>query len=256
MSFILDALRKSEHERQRAAMPGIAQVPFGLPRREMPVWALGLIAALVLALLTLAGVLWRSTWPDAARDRTASAPVRNEIPLAVPAATPSSVPPPSETPAAAASTVTQAAETPVAARPSSELRESEATVPAAQPPAASPTATSSVPRASAPAADEMPDRTGAKLAAAERPDHSAAEPSTSEQTLPSASALVAQGVNVPRLHLELHAYAARPADRFVFINGTKYAEGATLAEGPKLVAIAPNGAILSYLGHRFLLAPQ
>ena len=61
---------------------------------------------------------------------------------------------------------------------------------------------------------------------------------------------------MPPLRLELHAYSPRPADRFVFINGTKYVEGATLAEGPRLQKIAPNGAVLVYLGHRFLLAPQ
>jgi general secretion pathway protein B len=240
MSFILDALRKSEHERQRTAMPGIAQVPFGLPRREIPPWALGVIALLLLALLTLAGALWRSSWPDAARDRAASAPVRNEVPLVLPSATPSSAPPPGDAPAIADTAATPPAEAPVAARPSSELRETEGTTRAAPPPVTSRAATTFEPRPSA--ADE---RAGG-----------AAPATSSEQTLPSADALVAQGVSVPTLHLELHAYAERPADRFVFINGTKYAEGATLAEGPRLVTIAPNGAILSYLGHRFLLAPQ
>ncbi len=43
MSFILDALRKSEHERQRSTAPGIAQVPFGAPHRELPRWAIALI---------------------------------------------------------------------------------------------------------------------------------------------------------------------------------------------------------------------
>ena len=61
MSFILDALRKSEHERQRAAMPGIAQVPFGLPRREMPAWAIAVIVALAIAVLVLGGAWWGST---------------------------------------------------------------------------------------------------------------------------------------------------------------------------------------------------
>jgi general secretion pathway protein B len=58
---------------------------------------------------------------------------------------------------------------------------------------------------------------------------------------------------VPPLHLELHAYSERPAERFVFINGRKYVEGETLAEGPRLVAIQRTGVVLSQQGRRFLL---
>jgi general secretion pathway protein B len=79
---------------------------------------------------------------------------------------------------------------------------------------------------------------------------------STETTLPSATALAAQGILLPELRLELHAYADRPGDRFVFINGRKYAEGQRLNEGPEIVAIAPNGAVLSHLGHRFLLSPE
>jgi general secretion pathway protein B len=243
MSFILDALRKSEHERQRSAMPGIAQVPFGLPRREMPAWALALIALLVIALVTLAGALWRSTWPDAARDRAASAPTRSEVPLALPPVLPLAEPAaasvePTVTPDADALAIPSAS-------PAPRARQAPAPTAASPPRVSSAGAASFEGRASVPTADDRGDRANAGEPAA-----------TAEQTLPSAAALAAQGVSVPTLHLELHAYADRPADRFVFINGTKYAEGATLAEGPKLVTIAPNGAILSYLGHRFLLAPQ
>jgi general secretion pathway protein B len=88
------------------------------------------------------------------------------------------------------------------------------------------------------------------------PEPAAADAPADELTLPSAEALAAQGIALPTLRLELHAYSAKPADRFVFINGTKYLEGATLAEGPRLLKIAPNGAVLVYLGRRFLLAAQ
>src|SRR5262245_3068017 len=83
MSFILDALRKSEHERQRAAMPGVAQVPFGLPRRELPTWATALIVVLVVALLALGGAWWRAARSDATA--TTQANVHGEVPLALPA---------------------------------------------------------------------------------------------------------------------------------------------------------------------------
>jgi hypothetical protein len=42
----------------------------------------------------------------------------------------------------------------------------------------------------------------------------------------------------------------------VFINGRKYREGERLTEGPEVVAVEPNGVVLSQQGQRFLLAPE
>ena len=227
MSFILDALRKSEHERQRSSMPGIAQVPFGLPRREMPRWAIGVIVVLALAVLALGGAWWSTIGRDSGANPEASAAARSETPLTLP-------------PAAVAVPPRQAYSAP----PLPE-RNVEPSEPASR-------------RSTEPAASNS--RTDAAVADVRneaRGDEPAAAPETSETlTLPSAAALAAQGVTLPALRLELHAYSPRPADRFVFINGTKYVEGATLAEGPRLISIAPNGAVLAYLSHRFLLAPQ
>jgi general secretion pathway protein B len=61
---------------------------------------------------------------------------------------------------------------------------------------------------------------------------------------------------LPPLRLELHAYSEQPRDRFVFINGRKYAEGERLIEGPQLLSIEPRGAVLSYLGQSFLVVPE
>ena len=68
--------------------------------------------------------------------------------------------------------------------------------------------------------------------------------------------LAAEGVAVPPLHLELHAFSAEAKDRFVFINGRKYKEGDRLAEGPMLVEIAPTGAVLTHAGRRFILVQE
>jgi len=227
MSFILDALRKSEHDRQRAAMPGIAQVPFALPRRAVPRWAIALIVVLGVAVLALGGAWWRSASQDSTPDAASVAPRRAEIPLTLPPAEVSS--PPAAVYSAPRAPERDAAD--VAAADTERL---------ARPPPA-----------------RRNDTAAASANGAATPATDAAEPAeTEEPALPSAAALAAEGVTLPPLRLELHAYSPRPADRFVFINGTKYVEGATLAEGPRLQKIAPNGAVLVYLGHRFLLAPQ
>jgi len=210
VSFILDALRKSEHERQRGAVPGISNVPYAAPRRETPRWMFALVAALVVALIALGGAWWRSS-------RVATqAPAIASVPLEVPPAP--SAPPP-ETRAA------RVEPTPVAAPPPAV---------AADDPQAPQTDTTAAVPARAP------------VAAARDFDSDA-------PTLPSATALAAEGIAVPQLRLELHAYSERPAERFVFINGRKYVEGEQLAEGPRVVSIGRTGAVLSQQGRRFLL---
>ena len=200
MSFILDALRKSEHERQRGAVPGLSEVPFAAPRRAPPYWALALIVVLGVAVLALGGAWWRSTRTIQGAAATESPAARTEIPRE-PAASPEPVGRVPE------STSLQIAPPPVARVPAPE------------------------------------------------PEVQAAAQS-SAPPLSSAAALAAEGIFVPALHLELHAYSERAAERFVFINGKKYSEGQTLAEGPRLVAIEPNGAVLSQQGRRFLLVAE
>jgi hypothetical protein len=68
--------------------------------------------------------------------------------------------------------------------------------------------------------------------------------------------LAAEGISLPELRLELHAFREQPRDRFVFINGRKYVEGERLAEGPQLQSIVPAGAVLAYAGRRFLLVSE
>lgn len=218
MSFILDALRKSEHERQRSALPGLAQVPVATPAAQVPRWVVIVIAMLATAVVTL-GIAWFRSVQAPAPATAAPAPVatverRVELP-----------PPPviNTAPSAPQSATLQSAATSTL-EPAARERETSLAAVAAQPP-------ESAPPAIAPAVDSDP-------------------------ALPSAAALVAEGVALPALRLELHAFSNSPADRFVFINGRRYAEGARLPEGPELVSIEPRGAVLRHAGRRFLLVQE
>ncbi len=231
MSFILDALRKSEHERQRSAVPGLTHVPLAAPRRELPGWALLVIGVLAAAVLVLGGAWWQS-------QRSLNAPAAS-LPTAL-AAPVASTPP---TAAAPAPTVAPAIATPPAAAPT--------TVAIAAPPVQQPAvaSTSSLLDSESAAFDE---RTQSLASAAIVPKR----PAPMGPTLPSAASLQAQGINVPPLRLELHAYSDKPTERFVFINGRKYREGERLTEGPEVVRIEPSGVVLSEQGQRFQLAPE
>jgi general secretion pathway protein B len=83
-----------------------------------------------------------------------------------------------------------------------------------------------------------------------------AQPAQDEEVLPTPNTLAASGTMLPEMHLDIHVYAAKPVDRFVFVNMRKYTEGQTLKEGPKLERITPDGAVLIHQGLRFLLPRQ
>ena len=58
---------------------------------------------------------------------------------------------------------------------------------------------------------------------------------------------------IGNLVLNIHVYSERPEKRFVFINEHEYGEGDVLQEGPTLEAIGPMGLILAFRGERFRL---
>ena len=216
MSFILDALRKSEHERQRSTLPGLSQVPLATPPARLPRWALVVIGVLAAGVLVLGGAWWQST--RAPTENTAAAPmIERSVELPPPAAT---FTPPRLTPPA-----------PSQAAP-------------ARPPVEDNVAT--------------PNQTALATAAGTSPEtgESSFAATADQPALPSPAALAAEGIAIPTLRLELHAFSTQPRDRFVFINGRKYVEGDRLAEGPQLVSIEPTGAVLTQYGQRFLLAPE
>jgi general secretion pathway protein B len=72
MSFILDALRKSESERQREAAPTLTRAAIAPSRRGTPAWSWLIIAALSAALLALVAIVLDSG--PAEPDRPAASP--------------------------------------------------------------------------------------------------------------------------------------------------------------------------------------
>lgn len=213
MSFILDALKKSESERQQQGAAEFAGVPTssGPGRTPRWLWILGLLLAVNLAVLL--GLFMR---PEA---RVASVAVEASPPPAADSAEQSFVErvadarrnaPPREVPAP----VTVA----LAEPPESEVAVTEARV-------------TEVPvlQASEP--------TGADVAAL---------PTFVELLTNGTMAL-------PDLHIDIHVYSETPEDRFVFINMSKQREQSQLSEGPVVEEITPDGVVLNYQGNSFFL---
>ncbi|HEX7081143.1 MAG TPA: general secretion pathway protein GspB [Gammaproteobacteria bacterium] len=243
MSFILDALRKSESERQQDARPSITRIPDAVPARPLPRWAIGTIAGLAAAVLFLAVAWWQGIEP-AADGRTvgggaASEPATVRAPLPPPQRKAADEPlPPTSAGLRAASEISPAGGTAPAEsrtmREGSGLSSLREAVASAQSPET--------------AAARSPETTAAPAEAGD------ARPAI-DPFAPSYYAMAEQ-LGLPALRLELHGYSDDPAKRFVFINGKRYREGDTLAEGPRIVGIDARGVVLLAGGRQLRLMQQ
>jgi general secretion pathway protein B len=97
----------------------------------------------------------------------------------------------------------------------------------------------------------------ARTARARDPVLTAEEDKTDEEALPTIGQIdLSSQPALPELHLDVHVFATKPADRFVYINMRKYREGAALADGLTLERIRRDGVVLNYHGLRFVLPRQ
>ena len=223
MSFILDALRKSETERQKAQVPGIGDAPMVVHQKHVPRWTVGLIACLSAGLVVLGWFWLRDSGTDmglaaSSTQTTTSGAASSALTSGGSAA--SSTPP----------AVPIAAMAPVA-RPDGEVRDLSAE--ARQITVAPDPASAGSPTAQAAAVPATPEAFAAPML--------------------TLAQYRATGGALPELNLELHVYSPAAAERFVFINSSKYVEGQPLAEGPLLGAITEDGAVLVHQGRSLLL---
>jgi general secretion pathway protein B len=250
MSFILDALKKSENERQRQVGPSLADVQVSRRRADKPWWVVAVGALLVLNLGVLLVVLMRdgdarsSAPPAASQPAATNAPATDarpgtQAPLPASASRMPRGNPPvdaSTNPAVHALADEAGTYEPGVAPDADPQLSAAATVPEGPPMVRPIEAPSVAPAAVQPA-----------------PQSQLAQ---DQEVLPTPQTLAASGTALPDMHLDIHVYAPKPADRFVFVNMRKYTEGQALKEGPTLERITPDGAILNQHGLRFLLPRQ
>ena len=242
MSFILDALKKSETDRQRQASPALFEVKVAAPRRRFPLWAIGLAALLVINMAVLGWVLWRNSGsaplmasadPAAAPAQPAPAPARSQPgEVTVPA------------------TVTFQVNVPANTAPAPAVSSPEPGVVA---PSNAPPLTED-PLLSGQAPTVPPDYDTRDYQSAITPEQAGAIAATRRAGgVPTRDEALANGAQLPDLRLDLHVYDPDPAKRFVFINMRKLREGESLPEGVRVDEILSQGARLTYRGSQFVI---
>jgi general secretion pathway protein B len=237
MSFILDALKKSELERQRQNVPGLVDSGVARPRPRLPAWAIALGLLLAVNLLVLLFVVTRSFLASSHSEPPRSAAARAGV-------------------AESQGVLAPAVDAPAAGN--GHFSPLDTPVYAPEVPVASPLpAAAGLP---APDVARSVSVGGPVSAKAHRRDPLLTDEDykvNDDELLPTINEVTLTGAQaLPELHLDVHVFATRPAERFVYVNMRKYHEGATLQEGPTIERIRRDGVILSYQGLRFLLPRQ
>lgn len=255
MSYILEALKKSEQERARGETPGVDTqhdlAPLQSPARERRGWLPWVLGGALLANALVLG-LW----------------------LLRPATTPDEPAPVVRAPSApAASAPTQPPATSGAATSAARTRARPTVRPSAPVAAAAPPAEASAPSpAESGTAPEPRPAPAAETTATEPPPAEVAQPTPSTPPEPSGLADAgAEGTpdaapapapvairdlpariqrSIPTLEFATHIFGDEPRYREVTINGRRYAEGERV-EGMLLAEITETGVVFDYQGYRF-----
>lgn len=254
MSYILEALRKSEYARQQGKVPDLTTVALPPAGTVTEVsgrrWAwLAAVAAVTLALGALGALRpWQQAASEAAppaaepgesaltegRPRLASPPLQS--PLVSPSPTPL-------VPHAAPVPETVQA-TDRLARPLREVGQPaprpEAKTPVAAPPPA--------PRTTA-ATDDAPRPQAARFAATDTPQPPPSSPPDRIHALQELPAPVRSAL--PALHVSGYSYADDTERPMAVINDRLVQEGDEAAPGVTVIRIASDGVVLAYEGFRF-----
>ena len=221
MSYILEALKKSDQQRHRGATPTlqVAQVTVAAPKRPMFIYY-GLLAAVLLGAGIMIG--WLRPWQPEQLPRETepvAAPARLTAPPEIPGKTAQEFPAPNLTPAG---------------QPVPVLGAMKPNNPAL--------VSSGTPSAAAPIPDKssMPEKSASIAGVAQE-----------QKAIPMAELPLQIQYEIPAMTVQLHAYSSNPSERLVYINSTKLREGGSLMLGLRLEQITPDGMIFSYKGYRF-----
>jgi general secretion pathway protein B len=234
MSYILDALRKSDQQRRRGVAPILlaVQAPAVAPKQPA-LLVYGLLAAALLGAGMAIG--WLRPWQaeQAAPGRVelvAAKPFESTPRQAAPAPSEAAPQPKPQVPLQNATPPAQAAPAPVPAKPQ---------------PRATPKPDGTPRHADA----AVPGKAAAPAPA--QPAGAAADAARVPTVISMAELPLSVQQELPPMTISFHAYSGNSRDRLVGINNRMLREGDDVAPGLKLEQITPEGMILGYKGYSF-----
>jgi general secretion pathway protein B len=234
MSYILEALKKSDQQRQRGVTPTLPTAPVAVAAPKQPVF---LYYSLLTVVLLGAGILigWLRPWQPE-QPAPATEPNAAKSPISIShQATPAPRPEPPEMASKTAQEWPAPNSTP-AVQPTPRV----AAMKPARPAPGRTETPGAPPRTVAAAAASMPEKPSGPTDIAQEP-----------RVMPMAELPLTIRQEIPAMTIPLHAYSSTPRDRLVSINDRMLREGESLTPGLRLEQITPDGLIFSYKGYRF-----
>lgn len=250
MSYILEALRRAERERQLGQPPTVQTLAHSTawppPARHR--WLVrGLLAACTLLLIVLA--LWGWLRPG-----TQAAPVAPAVVVVPP---PSAAPPTASVAAVAAApatSVTDMAEAAAVIDTTADLASLDDVTATFGSDSGERTVTVKPqgPSASAATAPAPASATVTPGETAAAPVHNNVETLTLAPAQPRLLRDMPAGYRAgfPAISMDVHVYNEEPARRWVMVGGRRYGEGDSLPAGPRIAEIVSDGVILEHGGER------
>lgn len=262
MSLILEALQKSEHERNLGRVPGLDNAVLMESHTAARRWKVAALGILVLNAVAAAGYFLIE------RGKISGDATRAMMPMdSQPASAAAAVPIGAVPSAALSAPEVPTAEPPsVAAAPRLEdidaVRRYEQTrLPRAVPARQDKTVTAVVPsREESPPSDfaaaSANDADGDVPESAGNPIAQAPSPPAEDQLPDIVEIKDTFSPPLAPLRLDVHVFSPQADQRFVFINMNKYHEGDEIKEGPRVATIETQGVVLDYQGQQFRLTAQ
>lgn len=237
MSFILEALRKSEQQRRQGEVPRLGSEPPPPPPRRSS----RLLVILVAALLLNGALLGWWLLSPADQDSPGAPPQQRPATGVEANRTDESAAAPQTTAAGAEAAETRGGE------PAAE--DTAARIPSEEAPASAGRVVSR-PAAGAPEAEEKTTAPAEPVAPspAVSPGRKAVEP---EAVLPLSRLPANIRAGIPEIELQLHFFTSRPERRMVRLNGSNLREGETGPDGLLVEEINSRGVVLRHRGQRF-----
>lgn len=257
MSYILDALKKSEQEHKKGQVPGLGTVqglpgPGGRFETDRLIWIYGLATILLAAVVVGIWLYLREPAPaptEAPPVTTAQRPADSKAEPTTRAETkPAAAPSPPRTGRPTPAKPTAKAESPQSPQPLKAVA-SEAAAPSSP---AKPTPVTAKPQPPPVRVEETPqERPSVELISPEE-DADQVKP---EQlmTVPFEELPAEIKAEMPAIKIGVHLYSDNPTARRASINGRLMREGQQVDKELTLVEIIRQGAILSFRGRKFTM---
>ncbi len=242
MSYILDALKKSDQQRQRGVAPTLLTVQTAATVNERPKFPLnGVLVAVLLCAGIVVGWLrpWQSEDSGPALQRVSTHPVEPSSRTAVSAP----VPP-------LPHTAGSSEQVPVAQVSTSSAQSARLSAVTAMQREA-PALVQSEPHAALVPADTVVLREAAIPSPDKKELASPADAGQGKRVMALNELPPSVQQEIPSISISFHVYSSKPKDRRVMINGEMVGQGEQLAPGLSLEEITPDGVIFGYKGYRF-----